>query len=175
MEQIKKLKQGEKIVCVKRWKEREKRRIDVRKPQKSIRHRKTFRSHELIACQKASLPCSVCVTVKTVLFNSVWKKEIWSAFPRVVKLLFPCLTAEIIIVLQTHSHRTDWWSRSPSCQNMTWIYCGKCTGGSFCVAFVGLKCSFLNFGMLLKWNRGKSWEIISENPPEKMKQQERYH
>lgn len=55
----------------------ENRGIVVRKPQKSIHHRKTFRSHELIACQKASLRCSVCtcryvqVSVKSVLFNSV--------------------------------------------------------------------------------------------------------
>lgn len=58
----------------------EKRNI-VWRQQKSIHHRKTFRSNELIAGQKASLLSSVCVCVavtvcKTVLCNSVWKT--WS-------------------------------------------------------------------------------------------------
>lgn len=45
------------------------------KQQKSIHHRKTFRSYELIAGQKASLVC-ICVTVtvcRTVLSNFLWK------------------------------------------------------------------------------------------------------
>lgn len=83
MERIKELTWGETVVFVRRGQTKsvriKEKKIVVRKPQKSIHHRKTFRSHELIACQKASLPCSVClcVSVKLYFSNLCEKPEVY--------------------------------------------------------------------------------------------------
>lgn len=137
----------------------------VKKPQKSFHCTITFRSHELSACQKTSILCSMCVclsvcegrSAKSAPFKSVWKA--CSAFPK-GKPCFPCVTAWIIPPLRMHSHSPDSYSNWLS----DYSRIGMLDKGNV-VAFVIQKCFLdLPFWMFLRTSRMKLWGIVCEHP-----------